>query len=943
MRIATGTFLFAMLAAYSWSPASSAQVPNGQALSLDEGAYVNVKGTALQITGSSISVEVWFRTKEGRGHIIETGMENRSPSDRQAGYALYMDFGGKVRFGVNNGVEGYKPERWDNTATRKAYNDGEWHHAAGVFLADGKTRVKIYVDGAEVPQKELRQVGAAQGALQGYILGEPPTRIGATSGGTPNYFNTFKGEIDELRVWKTALTAEDVAESFRGGMPRGGEGLVARWSFEEGEEKLKDAIGGEEAKMLKAEKPTEPTLDYDYSEYPGGLTGYTGYERNQIAHWTLKPAARQGVGKRGLCDPAVAKLADGTLVVCAAAWNDPKQPSQFFRSADQGATWTEFTTQGRRPSGAKPRMLSLGGKELALRAGEGHVFLSRGGGVTWQNAEGGVWPLPDAPDGDASVVRLAEAKLIAAATADGNSPIEGTTPPRRLPAPEGDRTGEHSVLLETTDGGATWSEPHPFLGYSETDAQLTKLADGRLLCTYNNLHVPFGILAILSDDDGKTWDKAHPVFLARAWGPAGGRPTSVQLEDGSILTVYCLQGYRDEGLDTVVEAVRWEVPPRGGAAKGIRGVPPLAGFEMEPHDRSKYPAQLYGYSGVERQEVAYLVQRPAIRATIGHRGLYKGALAKLPDGTLVATPSFRNQVKVYRSKDGAKSWEFVDFPGFGGKEMGVAVLRDGTLLNLHGGAVYRSTDGGKTWENNPVDCYEPDGKPIGFGLVRNVIEEADGTLVMVAGSGTYYNRNAPPARAWRFVSHDGGKTWGEVKELAIWSDPENMFDEAAFARLPDGRILAAGRVTDGHLPGGRPPAVGYPAANGSEYADHMLLAESGDGGFTWSAPRDFLDYSRVHAELLVLSDGRILSCYAAYHLPLGVFAVLSEDGGRTWSVDTPIELAISTRVYTGWPTSVEMEDGSIVTMYATGPYAGKSDFTLAETVRWTPPAKGDGP
>jgi hypothetical protein len=120
----------------------------------------------------------------------------------------------------------------------------------------------------------------------------------------------------------------------------------------------------------------------------------------------------------------------------------------------------------------------------------------------------------------------------------------------------------------------------------------------------------------------------------------------------------------------------------------------------------------------------------------------------------------------------------------------------------------------------------------------------------------------------------------------------------------------------------------------------MMIIESEDDGLTWSKPRDFLNYARPHAELLLLKDGRILSCYANYSLPLGVFAVISEDGGKTWSHDTPIQIGISTRVYTGWPTSVQVDDDTIVTMYAASPYLGSSDFTSAETVRWKlPPRK----
>lgn len=911
----------------------SAAAPDEHTLKLGEREYVDVSGKAVQITGGPISIQAWFKTKGIRGHIFITGVENSAPSQKQAGYALYMDFGGKARFGVNNSAETFTYDQWDNAATRGSYNDGQWHHVTGVFAADGKTRVKIFIDGVEVPDNELRRVGAPQPAMTSFTPSSPVSRIGSGAG--------IKGELDELRIWKIALTPQQIADNFRTRIPANTPGLVAQWSFDPGDGRLNDALGGHVGTPRKAPAPTPPPpLTYDYSKYPGGLTGYTGYDRERIAHWTLKPAARQRVGGRGLHQPAIAKLDDGTLVVCAAAAGDEKKPLHVFRSTDSGATWAEFETHGRRPQGAKPRLVVMEGKTLFLLTGKGRVYRSRGGGTAWVKVDADAWSLPKTSRKDASIVRLDEDRLIAAAFADSGTPIEGTPPPRGLPAPEGDRTGEHSVIIESSDGGASWSDPSPLLGYGETDAHLLALRDGRILCTYNNMNVPFGIVGMLSQDGGRTWDKEHPVFLARAWGPAGGWPSSVQLTDGSIVTVYSIQAYRDEGLDTVVEAVRWQLPSRDAHPRAIAGVKGDVVFKMEPHNRGKYPAGLYGYSGVNRQQVAYMQLAPAARRTIGHRGLYKGALAKLNDGTLVATPSFRNRVEVYRSTDGAKSWDFVDFPAFGGKEMGAAVLRDGTLLNLHGRAVYRSSDGGASWDYIHVDFTDPEtGNMPGFGLVRNVVKSADGSLIMVSGSSTYYNRDAPPSRAWRVVSRDGGMTWGDAKEVPVHKDPEGMFDEAAMIRLSNGRILAASRVTDSHQHGGKLPACGYPAPNGSEDADHMALVESSDDGLTWTKPRDFLDYSRVHAELLQLADGRLLSCYAAYHLPLGVFAVLSEDNGKTWSTDSPIQLAVSTRVYTGWPTSVQLDDGSIVTMYAASPYVGKKDFTVAETVRWTLPPK----
>ena len=82
MKIKTVAFLLAMPAACACALAAA---PDEHTLILDDGAYVDVAGTGVQITGGPISVHAWFKTQAPRGHIFETGTENRSPSQNQAG------------------------------------------------------------------------------------------------------------------------------------------------------------------------------------------------------------------------------------------------------------------------------------------------------------------------------------------------------------------------------------------------------------------------------------------------------------------------------------------------------------------------------------------------------------------------------------------------------------------------------------------------------------------------------------------------------------------------------------------------------------------------------------------------------------------------------------------------------------------------------------------
>ena len=95
------------------------------------------------------------------------------------------------------------------------------------------------------------------------------------------------------------------------------------------------------------------------------------------------------------------------------------------------------------------------------------------------------------------------------------------------------------VLWETysDDGGATWVAPYrtPLWGFPP---HLALLADGRVLCTYGYRRPPYGQRACLSAD-GVRWELKHEVVL-RDDAPNGdlGYPASIELEPGTILTVY---------------------------------------------------------------------------------------------------------------------------------------------------------------------------------------------------------------------------------------------------------------------------------------------------------------------------------------------------------------------------------------------------------------------
>ncbi len=92
----------------------------------------------------------------------------------------------------------------------------------------------------------------------------------------------------------------------------------------------------------------------------------------------------------------------------------------------------------------------------------------------------------------------------------------------------------------SADGGKTWSpmEKTPMLGLPP---HLLRLQDGRILCTFARRFpqpTGFGEYACLSSDEGKSWDTEREIFLSAHTDGDLGYPSTVQLKNGDLLTVY---------------------------------------------------------------------------------------------------------------------------------------------------------------------------------------------------------------------------------------------------------------------------------------------------------------------------------------------------------------------------------------------------------------------
>ena len=108
----------------------------------------------------------------------------------------------------------------------------------------------------------------------------------------------------------------------------------------------------------------------------------------------------------------------------------------------------------------------------------------------------------------------------------------------------------------STDGGATWSAPEQLLSdQGGAPAHLYEHSTGVIISVYGYRTAPdFGIRAMVSADNGKTWQKDLILWETPVSGDLG-YPATVELDDGTLLTVFYARD-ADPG-PAVVKQIRW--------------------------------------------------------------------------------------------------------------------------------------------------------------------------------------------------------------------------------------------------------------------------------------------------------------------------------------------------------------------------------------------------
>ena len=167
------------------------------------GSSFNDTPDSASLRLNQFTVAAWFKTSINFGsdaYVVNKGGVGSDSPGQNLNYGIWMSSTEQIKAGfeTSSGADQF-------VTSPTAYNDNQWHYAV---VTNNGDNVILYIDGVQVATK-------ATSSASPESTGTKPVRVGANSRVTPST-NFFTGEVDEVRIWNTALSASQVSAAFGG-------------------------------------------------------------------------------------------------------------------------------------------------------------------------------------------------------------------------------------------------------------------------------------------------------------------------------------------------------------------------------------------------------------------------------------------------------------------------------------------------------------------------------------------------------------------------------------------------------------------------------------------------------------------------------------------------------------------------------------------------------
>jgi hypothetical protein len=180
-----GTFTGVPYGDPEFLPEADARIGTG-AIDLDDDDYVVIEGYKGILGDNARTCTAWIRTTNPSGGILGWGDATIN--------------GARWRIGISGG-KFYLNIKMGSVFSETLVNTGEWVHVATVYPNGGKLGdIKVYING--IRKADLTNTNPS---LLIQTVGSTDVQIGSDSLGA------FVGQIDDVRIYDRALTAEEIA------------------------------------------------------------------------------------------------------------------------------------------------------------------------------------------------------------------------------------------------------------------------------------------------------------------------------------------------------------------------------------------------------------------------------------------------------------------------------------------------------------------------------------------------------------------------------------------------------------------------------------------------------------------------------------------------------------------------------------------------------------